>query len=94
VNAWTRQEFREWRQAANTQRRKHEIQACLWFAFGVIGVTDYVHRHGLQLSDGVASSIPIIFLISVMAMYQGERTQAGTFRVEQKQEEAQESAHE
>lgn len=87
-------EFREWRQAAATQKRLHEFKAKAWTAFGLFGVYDYVHRNGLTFpAEGIAASIPVLFFISVMAMQQGEKNQAGNAKLEQKQEDAEEEAH-
>ncbi len=89
MKASTRTEFNEWRTAARTQRHKHTVLGYLWAGFGLWGVWDYIHRTGFHLpADGIAASIPVLFFISVLAMYQGEKNQAGQYRVEEKQQDA------
>lgn len=83
-------EFTEWRKAATTQRRKHIILARLWMAFGIHGAARAAEVY--DLGPNVAQSIAVLFFISVYANYEGHMNEAGTYRVEQKQEEA-EQAH-
>lgn len=94
MNRWTRQQFNEWRQAAGTQKAKHEWMARAWAIFGVYGSVDYIARNGLVLpKEGIADSVPVLFVVSVLAMYQGEKGQAGNYRIEEKQEDAEQAAH-
>ncbi len=90
----TLEKFREWRQLASVQKQRHEWMARGWAVFAIYGTVDYAIRNGIALpKDGIADSIPILFLISVLAMYQGEKSQAGNYRIEEKQEGAERSAH-
>lgn len=91
MNWWTRQQFNEWRQAASTQRRKHLILAKLWLGFGVHGALRTFHVY--DFGPDVAQSVAVLFFISTYANSEGHKTESGTYRVEEKQEEAIESAH-
>lgn len=89
MNRSTRQQFNEWRTAASTQRVKHIWLARLWFLFGVHGALRAFGFYGV--GPNVAESIAVLFFISVYANYEGHKNDAGTYRVEKKQEDAIES---
>lgn len=86
MNLWTRQQFNEWRQAASTQRIKHIWLARLWLLFGIHGALRAFGLYGY--GPNVAESIAVLFFISVYANYESHRAEAGTYRVEEKQESA------
>lgn len=73
---------------ADVQRQKHIWLARLWLAFGLFGAAMYVREHGFSISLDVASSVPVLFFVSVYANYESHRAEAGTFRIEEKQEES------
>lgn len=89
MNRWTRKQFNEWRQAASTQKAKHIWLARAWLLFGVHGALRSFDVY--SFGPNVADSIAVLFFISVYANAEGHKNEAGTYRVEEKQEVALES---
>ena len=64
------------------QRHLNLVLAWAWFAFGIIGLVDYVHWVDLP-GQTLANSIPVLFAISVYANFVGHLSTAQAARAEQ-----------
>jgi hypothetical protein len=69
----------------------HAVAAVIWLVIGVFGLVQYVlylhHHHDPHAFSPIASSIPVLFFISVYANVVGHWSSYQAARVEVKQDE-------
>lgn len=73
----------DWRSTPHAKWLEHKILAWSWFAFGVHGALRFAEPQWYSWGPNVATSIAVLFFISVYANYASEQAVAGTYRVEE-----------